>query len=142
MFTCTCRIGMCANVCTCPSLSLTRHSLYACTYRSLRISCVCCARAHIPSFTHTVHAVHVHTHTHTHSHSLSVYAVHVHRHTHTHTHTHTHIHKTYTYTYTQQDSVGIFFHNVLIENAELEAAQPMSPQVSPILHKTPKKKNI
>ena len=28
-----------------------------------------------------------------------------------------------------QDSVGIFFHNVLIENAELEAAEPMSPQV-------------
>ena len=28
------------------------------------------------------------------------------------------------------DSVGIFFHNVLIENAELEAAEPMSPQAA------------
>jgi len=28
------------------------------------------------------------------------------------------------------DSVGIFFHNVLIENAELEATEPMSPQVA------------
>jgi len=28
------------------------------------------------------------------------------------------------------DSVGIFFHNVLIENAELEAAEPMSPQIA------------
>ena len=34
----------------------------------------------------------------------------------------------YIYIY-MQDSVGIFFHNVLIENAELEAAEPMSPQV-------------
>jgi len=43
----------------------------------------------------------------------------------------------YTYIYPNiyiQDSVGIFFHNVLIENAEFEAAEPMSPQVCTQTH--------